>query len=102
METVGPSYLRVERSIFQEPFQALLCGLLPCATQASARAINDARAHTLMPYRFMICLRIRKISGRSFGELFRRLIFDAIGVAVKDGDLLSGPMYLLSRNGLAD
>ena len=45
MEAVGPSYLRLDRSIFHDPFH----GLLFWATQGSVRATKDARAHTLMP-----------------------------------------------------
>jgi hypothetical protein len=43
METVGPSYLSVARSIVHEPFHGL-----SCARQGRVKAIKHARAQTLM------------------------------------------------------
>src|SRR5215469_2952064 len=49
IEKIGPSYLNVERSIFQEPFHGFCC-----ATQGRASAANDTRAHAPMPCCFVM------------------------------------------------
>lgn len=64
IEKVGPAYLSVERSIFQEPFHGLCC-----ATQGRVRATNDTRAHALMPYCFVMISSKNRFAEFGFGGI---------------------------------